>query len=159
MSVRRFNVCASLQNKTVFLLCRAVHLHFFSQPLQTGRSHKAEMWVPVLWLKSHLMWMPWVGKQSHKGWNTPSFVCDFFSPLSDIVAGLIAQITLRLPVSVSCPVYRNINKERSLLSVSVSMCISSVNLEWRSHEPKTYTRVPIMTENILVIIRKEFMYV
>ena len=35
--------------------------------------------------------------------------------------------------------------------------ISSVKLEWRSHEPKTKRRVPIMTEKFLVIARNELM--
>ena len=50
------------------------------------------------------------------------------------------------PVSVSCPVYRNINDEECLPLVSVSKGMCILSLELRSHEPERYRRVSFMTE-------------
>ena len=55
-----------------------------------------------------------------------------------------------MPISVTWPIYRNVNDEdyeESSLGISLrGMYISSVSLEWRSHEQKTQRRDPIMTE-------------
>ena len=62
-----------------------------------------------------------------------------------------------MPVSASCPVYRNVNDEESLPLLSVSKGCTSVcvSLEWRSHEPETKRRVPVMNEKFPVIVSNE----